>query len=171
MKAKKNMKLFDALKQFRNIEPDAQFTQRSRTEILLSPQTERRTMSGVFTFLHVAETGAVVALVGFFILILTGSFAPTRPIAPIRYSVIDPQGLRAEAEAIDMQIRLVNVGYPQATSTIASALTAASPAALGNAFATVLGSQSTSSAAAGGVTSTASTTTLSIDQALQELSQ
>lgn len=173
------MKLFDILKQFKNIEPDAEFSQRSRREILLSPQTERRSMRGVFAFLHLLETGAAVVLVGFFILILTGSFPATRSIAPIQYSVIDPQGLHAEAQAIDMQIRLADIEYPQVTST-AGAATPMTSAALTNAFAATLGTQSTSSTStpaaaveppASSTSSTASTTTLSVDQALQQLSQ
>ncbi len=172
------MKLSDILKQFRNIEPDAQFSQRSKREILLSPRSERMTMRGVFAFLHLLETGAAVALAGFFILILTNGFAPASSIAPIQYSVIDPQGLHAEAQAIDMQIQLADIEYPQVASTAAMGSVAASPAALTKVFAAALGVQATSSAsttAAGtdGSTSTASTTastTLSVDQALQQLS-
>jgi hypothetical protein len=170
------MKLSDILKQFKNIQPDADFSCRSRAEILLSPQSERRTMRGVFAFLHVIETGAAVALVGFFILILTGSFSPTRSIAPIQYAVIDPTGLHAEAQAIDMQIQLANIEYPQVTTTAAA--TPATSAALTKAFAAVLGISKASSSTA--VTSTmdastsaptASTTPLSVDQALQQLTQ
>ena len=172
------MKLYDILKQFKNIEPDAEFSQRSRTEILLSPRNERPTMRGVFAFLHIIETGVAVVLAGFFILILTGSFSPTRSIAPIQYAVIDPAGLHAEAQAIDMQIQLADVQYPQVTSTGVSGSTAASPAALTKVFAAALGTQSTSSAStpaasAADSTSTASTTTsstLTVDQALQHLS-
>ena len=175
MTAMKNMKLFDILRQFRNIEPDAGFTQRSRTEILLSPRDERRTLRGVFTFLHMIETGAAVALVGFFVLILTGSFSPTRSLSPVRYSVIDPQGLHAEAQAIDIQIQLADVEYPQVTSTATLATNPAAPAVLTKAFAVALGGRPTSTAstsmgAANGPTSTTSTAPLSVDQALQQLS-
>jgi hypothetical protein len=171
------MKLSDILKQFKTIQPDADFSRRSRAQILLSPQTERRTMRGVFAFLHVIETGAAVALAGFFILILTGSFSPTRSIAPIQYAVIDPAGLHAEAQAIDMQIQLADIVYPQVTSTAAA--TPAASAALTKAFATVLGTSAASSSATV-ATSTAdastsapaaSTTPLSVDQALQQLTQ
>jgi hypothetical protein len=170
------MKLSDLLKQFKTIEPDAEFSQRTRTEILLSPRAERRTMGGVFTFLHMLETGAAVALAGFFIFILAESFSPTRSIGPVQYAVIDPAGLHAEAQAIDMQIQLADIEYPQVTSTAAGESVAASPATLNKVFAAALGVQSTSSASApaataGGATSTASTTTaLSVDQALQQLS-
>lgn len=172
----KAMKISDILKQFKNIEPNAQFSERSKREILLSPQTEPRTMRGVFAFLHALETGAVVALVGFFILILTGSFSPTRSIAPIKYSVIDPQGLQAEAQAIDMQIQLEDIEYPQVTSTV-SGSTVTSPAALTKAFAVALSAQSTSSAStpasseAESTSTATTTTTLSVDQALQQLSK
>jgi hypothetical protein len=173
------MKISDILKQFKHIEPDAGFSERSKREVLLSPRSAPRTMRGVFAFLHLLETGAAVALAGFFILILTGSFSPTRSIAPIQYSVIDPQGLQAEAQAIDMQIQLANIDYPQVTST-AAASTVATPAALKNTFSKALATQSTSSVStpptAGDdststATSTATTTTLSVDQALQQLSQ
>ncbi len=175
MKVQKNkkMKLSDILKQFKNIQPDVDFSRRSRAEVLLSLQDKRRTMRGVFAFLHVIETGAAVALAGFFILILTGSFSPTRSIAPIQYAVIDPAGLHAEAQAIDIQIQLANIKYPQVAST------AAASAALTKAFTTVLGTSAASSSAAVATSTTdastsaaaASTTTLSVDQALQQLTQ
>ncbi|HEY5220910.1 MAG TPA: hypothetical protein VIJ29_02055 [Candidatus Paceibacterota bacterium] len=170
------MKLYDTLKQFKKIQPDAEFSQRTRTEILLSPQNMRPTMRGVFAFLHVLETGVAVVLAGFFILILTGSFSPTRSISPIQYSVIDPQGLHAEAQAIDMQIQLADVEYPQTTSTAMTGSTVTSTASLTKVFAAALGTQATSSvstpAATTQSTSTASTTptTLTVDQALQQLS-
>jgi len=170
------MKLFDTLKQFKKIEPDAEFTQHSRTVILLSPRTERRTLRGVFTFLRVLETGVAVTLAGFFIFILVQGFSPVRSVGPVKYSVIDPAGLHAEAKAIDMQIQLADINYPQVTSTAGTELVAASPAVLSKVFAAALGIQSTSSASTpaattAGASSTASTTTtLSVDQALQQLS-
>jgi hypothetical protein len=169
------MKLFDILKQFKTIEPDAEYTQRSRTEILLSPPSKRTATRGVFVFLHVLETGAALVLAGFFILILTGSFSGAHSISPIQYAVIDPTGLHAEADAIDMQIQLANVDYPQVTSTIPATSGTTTPAALKAVFSKTLATQSTSSVstppvATGTATSTASSS-LSIDQALQKLSE
>jgi hypothetical protein len=118
-----------------------------------------------------------VALAGFFILILTGSFSPTRSISPIQYAVIDPQGLHAEAQAIDMQIQLADVEYPETSTTAMTGSAVTSTAALTKVFAAALGVQPTSSvstpaANTGQSTSTASTTptTLTVDQALQQLS-
>ncbi len=171
------MKLFDILKQFKNIQPNEDFSRYSRAEILLSPQDERRTMHGIFTFLHVVETGAAIALVGFFILILTGNFSLMRFIEPVQYAVIDPAGLHAEAQAIDIQIKLANIEYPQVTTTAAA--TPATSAALTKAFATVLGTSAASSSVAmatsTAITSTsasvASASSLSVDQALQQLTE
>lgn len=166
------MKLFDTLKQFKHIEPDAGAAQRSRTQILLSPQTEPKTMRGVFAFLRVVETGAAIALAGFFILIITGSFPATRPIAPIQYAVIDPDGLHAEAQAIKMQIELADVNYPQPTSTPESASAVPTPDALKAAFSKVSAAPSASTtptSTAAAASSTASSS-ISIDQALQKLS-
>lgn len=166
------MKLFDILKQFKNIEPEAHFTAHSKAEILITPRTERRTI-GIFTFLHVLETSAAVVLAGFFILVLTGSFSGAHSIAPIQYAVIDPAGLHAEAQAIDMQIQLANVDYPQATSTAES--TVATGTLIREAFAkpAVVNIDQVSSTPieAAAVTSTSSSSSLSIDQALQKLSQ
>jgi hypothetical protein len=174
------MKLFDTIKQFKNITPDAEFTQRSRTEILLSPQAGSKTPRGVFAFLHILETGAAVALTAFFILIMTASFPLTSPIshsiAPIQYSVIDPAGLHAEAQAIDMQIDLADINYPQTTSgagsTAASAIVAQS---LSKALAVAPASSASTTPTSSVVTTSASTSTasssLSVDQALEQLSQ
>ena len=170
------MKLFDLLKQFKNIEPDAEFSQHSRTEILLSPQPERRTLGSVFTVLRMIETGAAVAAVGFFIFIVTVSFAPTRSLAPVQYAVIDPAGLHAEAQAIDMQIQLADIVYPQVTSTAMSSQAPPRPLRRRMPLRPALGAQATPSISVPVVptstaTSTASITPLSIDQVLQQLSQ
>jgi hypothetical protein len=174
------MNLFDILKQFKNIEPDARSTERSKRAILSSPQPERRTVRGIFIFLRALESGVAVVLVGFFILILTGSLPGSHSIGPIQYSVIDPQGLHAEAQAINMQIQLVDVNYPQVTSTLGS--TVQTGAAIKNAFSGSLAvatgtstlATSTVEIAPSSTVAIASSTpssTLSIDQALQKLSQ
>lgn len=166
------MKLFDILKQFKSIEPDRGYAERSRREILAAPQSERLTMRGVFAFLHAIETGAAVALAGLFMLILTGSFSNAPAIVPIQSAVIDPQVLHAEAQAVDMQIQLANIEYAQVTSTDAQGSTPATAGAVKPAFTKALAVQATSSAAAGSdATSTASTTPMAVDQALEQLTR
>ncbi len=173
------MNLFDILKQFKTIEPDAQFTARSKAEILTSPRPERLAMRGFFAFLRVMETSAAVVLAGLFILVLTGSFSGVHSISPIQYSVIDPQGLHAEAEAIDMQIQLANVDYAQATATslsaaaIAKGSTVATGTSVMRTAAVMVQASptvSSSSMQTAEVTSTSSSS-ITIDEALKKLSQ
>ena len=166
------MNLFDILKQFKTIEPDAQFTAHAKAEILMSPRSRRRTLGAVFSFLHVIETSAAVVLAGLFILVLTGSFSGSHSIAPIQYSVIDPQGLHAEAEAIDMQIQLANVDYPQSTKTSAVATTtSASVMRVAALKAPTSPTIATSTPQLAEATSTAASSSMTIDQALKMLSQ
>jgi len=168
------MKLFDILKQFKNIEPDAQFTAHSKAEILMSPRPERKTIRGIFAFLHIIETSAAVVLAGLFILVLTGSFSGTPSVAPIQYSVIDPTGLHAEAEAVDMQIQLANINYPQATEaatgTSGSTVATGTPIKITAIKLPMSPAASSTNTQTAGATSTSSSS-ISVDDALQTLSQ
>jgi hypothetical protein len=173
------MKLFETLQQFKNIEPDSGFVEKSKRMILASPQKAEQSigMRGVLIFLHTIETGAALALAGFFILLVTGSFSGTKYLAPVQYSVIDPGGLHAEADAIDMQIQLANISYAEVSSTAESTVAMLGAAGV---VAHPLGAKGKTPAGAGvaagmGIGSdTASSTgssTLSVDQALEQLSQ
>lgn len=164
------MNLLELLKQFKNIEPDPAFKETSKRAILaqepMAPavhgwNTQR-------TLWRIIEVGAAVALTGFFVLLITGAFSGAG-IAP-QYSAIDPQSLRAEAQAIDIQIQLANLNYNEAaesTMQIAGAKPAGNSNGKTTSPAPAAPAQSAGSAAA---TSTASST-VSIDQALQSLSQ
>jgi hypothetical protein len=174
------MNLFETIKQFRNILPDPGFTEKSKRMILATPQQEERSMGmrGVLIFLHTIETGAALALVGFFILLVTGSFSGTKYLAPVQYSVIDPGGLHAEADAIDMQIQLANISYAEVSSTAAESTTAMI-GGTGMAGHSLTVKDTTPSAALGtgtadigiGAASSTGSSTLSVNQALEQLSQ
>ncbi len=171
------MNLFETIKQFKNIEPDPGFTEKSKRMVLASPQKAEPSISmrGIFIFLHTIETGAALVLVGFFILLVTGSFSGTKYLAPVQYSVIDPGGLHAEADAIDMQIQLANISYAEVSSTAAESTTAM----VGVAGTTAHSAKGAAPAAVGtsaadnstGTASGAGSSTLSINQALEQLSQ
>src|SRR5205085_1424677 len=49
--------------------------------------------------------------------IVWGGFSQVETLAPFTLSSLDPTGLHAEADAIDMQIKLTDVNYALATST------------------------------------------------------
>jgi hypothetical protein len=172
------MNLFETIKQFKAIAPDPGFVEKSKRMILVSPQKAEPSfgMRGVLIFLHTMETGAALVLVGFFILLVTGSFSGTQYLAPVQYSVIDPGGLHAEADAIDMQIQLANISYAEVTSTAESTTAMTGVAGATARLAALKGA--TLAAGTGGATGvgtgTASSTdssTLSVDQALEQLSQ
>lgn len=173
------MNLFETLREFKKIMPDASFTEKSKRAVLATPQNVP-SLSPFRGFLQFIETGAAVVLAGFFVLLITGALSQSTYIAPVQYSVIDPAGLHAEAQAIDMQIQLAQVNYTegvvarastvsveQATSSaLSTPLTAASPSL--SATAAVLES---SSSALMATSSTVSSTSISVDQALKQLTQ
>jgi hypothetical protein len=171
------MNLLDILKQFKNIEPASAFTATSKRDIL-AQNNPVAAWSAKKTFFHIIETGAAVALTGFFILLLSGAFSNSQ-LAPVKYSVIDPQGLRAEAQAIDIQIELAKLNY-QGGKTAESTPKSAKPLPTSRIFGGVPGSSSTSTnapatTATSTPTSTAaspttSTPSMSIDQVLEKLS-
>lgn len=159
------MNLENILKQFKLIEPDAAYKDHSKRALLASaeiasPWSVRRTL------LQIVETGVAVALAGFFIFLVAGGFAGSG-LSPVQYAAIDPAGIRAEARAIDIQIQLANVNYAPtaAESTPASAAPAPKRATPAKALPAAAVQNATGSAA----TSTA-LPTLSIDEALQKLS-
>jgi hypothetical protein len=175
------MDLFETIKKFKTISPDPGFTEKSKRMILATPQQEARSMGmrGVLIFLHTIETGAALALVAFFVLLVTGNFSGTKYLAPVQYSVIDPGGLHAEADAIDMQIQLANISYAEVTSTAAESTTAMVVGGTGTAGHSLTVKDTTPSAALGtgtadigtaGASSTGSST-LSVNEALEQLSQ
>ncbi len=156
------MNLLETLKQLKKIQPDPAFTENAKRAILarepLSPMGHG--WSAQRTIWKIIETGAAVALTGFFILLITGALSGSS-IAPVQYSAIDPQSLRAEAQAIDMQIQLANLNYGE--------LTAESTAKTAGAKQGTAVKAAAPAVSAAGTASTTATTTVSIDQALQSL--
>ena len=108
------MNLFEILKQFKTITPDPTFSEISKRAILAMNQpVDARTSfwSARRTLLRIIETGMAVALTGFFVVLITGGLSNSN-LTPIQYGALDPQSLRAEAQAIDIQIQLANLNYP-----------------------------------------------------------
>ena len=164
------MNLLELLKQFKTIEPDPAFKEQSKRAVLATMPAApvAHGWSAQRTIWKIIETGAAVALTGFFVLLITGSLSGSE-FSPVQYSAIDPQSLHAEAQAIDIQIQLANVNYSepagQSTMQIAGVKPSAPKAA------------STVVTASGTIAIAASTTgpdasgTVSIDQALKSLTQ
>ena len=155
------MNLFETLKQMKQLVPDEQYVAKSKRAILATAQAPQKNR---FVLWRVLETGAAVVLGGFFIMLITGGFSGS---SPVQYSVIDTQGLNAEAQAIDIQIQLANFAYPQSTSTAANV----KPSRTGNAAAVRPMAVSGTALPATNTASGTPSSTLSIDDALQALSE
>ena len=184
------MNLFETLKQFKNITPDPVNKEKSKRGILATMPQEPLNAWRIIA--HIFETGIAVALAVFFILIITGQFSSNPYVSPVQFSVINPETLHAEAQAVDIQIQLAQVAYEESTTTPAivsettpqtasasgasvadrSGFASAALRATGAASSSVVGSTSVGGQSASSTSaSTASTTTVSVDQALKELSE
>lgn len=165
------MNIEEILGQLKKIEPRAAYTETSRRALLAMEPVARQPWTARRTLLHILESGVAVALAGFFVILLTGGLSGSQ-LAP-QYSAIDPQSLHAEAEAIDIQIQLANLKYSEvssAESTVSAAAVAASkPATVKVGMPKV--AVTTSPTANGSATTSATSTSVSIDEALQGLTQ
>lgn len=106
------------LHKLRTIEPDQRYSDRSLNAIIGSPRNSKRWLS--LTILHVAEYGSAVALVSLLFMVMLGNSSLSSLFSPIQSGSLNSGGLRAEAEAIDIQIRLLDVDYVESSSTPAT---------------------------------------------------
>jgi hypothetical protein len=154
------MNLFETLKELKKINPDPAFSENSRRMVLMSAPTEqispRRVLARSF-----AVAGSLV-MAGALVFIIVGGLSATN-LAP-QFSSIDPTALRAEAQAIDMQINLLNVNYAEVTAST-EPVALMSPGT-GQPLTMNVASSSAKSAA-----SSTATSTISVDEVLQELSR
>ncbi len=155
------MNLFETLQELKKIQPDPAFSENSRRMVLMSTPKESLSPRRVFAR-SLAVAGSLV-MAGALIFIIVGGLSATN-LAP-QFSSIDPTALRAEAQAIDTQINLLNVDYTETTAST-------EPVVLGAIKATRRRMiTSTSSLAEIGTASSTATSTMSVDELLQGLSQ
>ncbi len=117
------MELLETLKQLKKIEADKDYTTKSRSLILGERKT---TASFLNIFLNTIEIGASFALAGVLIFVILGGLSRVEVFKPLQITALDPATIKAEAEAIDIQIKLTDVNYPASNedlrgSTVASA--------------------------------------------------
>lgn len=104
------MNLENLLKQLNRIEPDPEYTRRSKIAILSSAQNDsKKTAWGLVWSGIRFSTGAMVT--GLVIVLLFVAFSAIKFSAPTPLAALDPITLKAEAEAIDIQIKLATLGY------------------------------------------------------------
>lgn len=104
------MDIFHSLRQLKKIEPNAEYARYSRTKILMETPAEPawyrrgfRAMSGIM------ESGSAIALTAAVLFLILGGFSVMRFIETA--GGLNGEDLRAEAEAIDIQIQIADVKY------------------------------------------------------------
>lgn len=122
----------DILKDLRRIEPDPEATRRSRIAILATPPKQPNWFES-WNFSRVlirsTEPMAAMVLAGLLLAVLVGGLPLGKFLAPLKMASLDPGSLRAEAQAIDIQIQLTDLNYPESVSAIAAQSTAATSVA------------------------------------------
>lgn len=108
------------LKRLQNIAPDAGYTRRSRSLIVEAPITRKPIMSPWQVLVRGLEFGSAIALTAALLLVILGGFSAWKAVSPFQLGSLDPASLRAEAEAVDIQIELTNLAYPEAAPSAAS---------------------------------------------------
>ena len=160
--------LITQLKKLKSIEPDATYKGRSRELILGTPLASRKT---VWDFIqHSVQSGSALALVGVFVLLLFGGFSTWRFLSPFELSALDAASLRAEAQAIDIQVQLTNVGYTEHEPALETNVTSPSSASKPSQRVTALKKLAENLGVSSSSTAT-STAPLSLDHALELLSE
>ncbi len=109
------MKLIETLKKFKSIEPDRDYTRKSR---LLIVGENRLNGKSIFEFIfHNVQSGAAFALAVVALVLIFGGTSFWQALNPLKLSSLDPAGLKAEADAIDIQIELTKLNPYTSTST------------------------------------------------------
>src|SRR5271157_5112618 len=105
------MDLLNLLKKLKNIEPDPRYTAESRSRII---GTSPSGVGGVWrAVLHSIQFGSAVALASVLLILIVGGFSAWQAFSPLKLSSLDPASLRAEAQAVDIQIQLTDIAYPE----------------------------------------------------------
>jgi hypothetical protein len=169
------MNLFDRLKQLKLIEPNQAFSERSRREVMsFQPAIfPFKRVTPWQVFVRIIETGVVAGLAALFIFIMTGGVA-TSPLAPIPFSAVNPEALHAEAQAIDMQIKLANLVYDASKSDGAATQSTVITGLVAKRIALISGTSNATMSTSSTVATTsagAATSSLTVDDALKALSE
>jgi hypothetical protein len=163
------MDLFENFKRIRDIKPDEEYSKRSRAMILSSPQKPRLTWKDFIT--RNFRIGSAVALTGVLVALIWAGFFALNRVAPTGLASLDPAGLQAEAQAVDIQLQLAKLNYQESSTKENSGIASRSAGGAGKSGPQVMSMLSVPSAATeDSSTTSSSTTVIGIDQALDELS-
>lgn len=116
------MEILEVLKKFKHIKPGEDYTLHSREIIVASPFVPAPERIGPWrAFVQSIQFGSAIALVGAGVLLIMGAFSSWKFLSPFRTASLDITALRAEAEAINMQVQLTDINYTENSKAGASA--------------------------------------------------
>ena len=147
--------------------PDADYTKRSRSFIVETPFVVASPLTSPWrAFMQSLQFGSAIALVGATVILIVGGFSSWKFLSPFRMANLDIATLRAEAEAVSMQVELTDINYRENNKPPASA--SASTTATTK---KVVSPQISAAAEELGLTPATSSESLSIEEALDKLSE
>lgn len=101
------------IKKLKEILPSREYAENSKRTIFVAEQYPKWTFVGSLT--ESLSTGVAIVMAGTLLVLIMGGFSSLNPFS---LKSLDPAGLKAEAEAIDIQIRLSSLDYNAFTRVI-----------------------------------------------------
>ena len=100
------------LQKLKKIEPRAHYVHASKSRVLShTPLMQRGVREWLSYFTHHVQFGSALAFAALLIAIAWGGFSNIQTLSPFALSSLNPAGLHAEADAIDIQIKLADIAY------------------------------------------------------------
>ncbi|MBS3903272.1 MAG: hypothetical protein KGZ30_02750 [Anaplasmataceae bacterium] len=118
--------LREQLSQLKNIQPDQGFSTRSRLAILSTSQETPTPLTWKQVAMGIFEYGGALALAAVLFVVIAGNTPIGKMLAPFDAGSLNSAHLQAEAEAIDIQIKLLDFDSYEEIS--ASAARSSTPA-------------------------------------------
>ncbi len=165
------MEIQEILKKFKQINPDADYTKRSRSFIVQTPFVVAPPITSPWrAFMQSLQFGSAIALVGATVILIVGGFSSWRSLSPFRIASLDIAALQAEAEAVNMQVALTDINYRENNKSL-SASSNPVPATSVIATKKTVSAKVSEAAEQMGLSPATSSESISIEEALQKLSE
>lgn len=168
------MDINDLFSQLKTIEPRKEFTEQSRRLVLASPRHYSRFDIIKGMIIDTFRMSAAIALAAALVLVIVNATFLWKILPTPQVAVLDPVGLHAEAQAIDMQIQLAQVNFGDLTlhtSTISIITRTTSPSLPPRAAANPKDQSIPKANESINPAATTAPTSTDIDSALQELAK
>jgi hypothetical protein len=125
------MELIELLQKLKTIKPAPHYSRLSRERILNLSGEKKGLFSAAWQLiLRSLQFGSALALATILIMLVVGGFAVWKSVSHVELGSLNPSSLRAEAEAIDVQIQLTNIVYPRQENAKTTPQTAIFPKTL-----------------------------------------